>query len=254
MIFIFSTSFSSLAWSSENYDDCIFKNMKGIGSDLGAKEIIYLCKAKHINTKSSICFDTDAQTINGIIFLQDLNELYTGNNLCEYTSGQVKSKGYIKDGKLIGKVTNWHENGQIFSEEYYKDGKKDGKWTEWYENGQIFSEGNYKDGKKDDKWTYWQKNDQKIWLDGQIFSEEYYLEGNLVGETKYSYHENGQILSEEYYKDGKKDGKWTEWYENGLKWLDRNYKNGKRDGKWTEWYANGLIKLEENYKDGKKET
>ena len=39
MIFIFSTSFSSLAWSSENFDDCIFKNMKDIGSDVGAREL-----------------------------------------------------------------------------------------------------------------------------------------------------------------------------------------------------------------------
>ena len=89
IIFIFSTSFSSLAWSSENYDSCIFKNMKGVGSDLGAREIIDLCKATHINTKSSICFAIDAQTINGIIFLQDINEPYTGNNLCKYSNGQV---------------------------------------------------------------------------------------------------------------------------------------------------------------------
>jgi len=27
-----------LVWSSENYDDCIFKNMKSIGSDLEARE------------------------------------------------------------------------------------------------------------------------------------------------------------------------------------------------------------------------
>ena len=87
MIFIFSTSFSSLAWSSENYDDCIFKNMKDIGSDVGAREIIDLCKVRHINSKSSICFETDAQNINGIIFLQDMNEPYTGNNLCKYKNG-----------------------------------------------------------------------------------------------------------------------------------------------------------------------
>jgi hypothetical protein len=149
MIFIFSTSFSSLASSSENYDDCIFKNIKGIGSDIAAKEIIDLCKVKHMNTKSSICFEIDAQTINGIISLQDMNEPYTGNNLCNYTNGQVKSKGNIKNGKLIGKLTKWYENGQIWSEEHYKNGKKDGKWTKWYENGQIWSEEYYKDGKKD---------------------------------------------------------------------------------------------------------
>ena len=101
MIFIFSTSFSSLAWSSENYDDCIFKNMKDIGSDVGAREIIDLCKVRHINSKSSICFEIDAQTINGIIFLQDMNEPYTGNNLCKYENGQINSVATYKDGECI---------------------------------------------------------------------------------------------------------------------------------------------------------
>ena len=245
-ILLLSTSFSSLAWSSENYDDCIFKNMKGIGSDLGAREIIDLCKAKHINTKPSICFEIDAQTINGIIFLQDMNEPYTGNNLCKYTNGQVESKGNIKNGKLNGKVTTWYENGQIRSEELYIEGnlvdktrysyyendeiksklhfinsKLEGNSTYWHENGQIKTEGNYKDGKRDGKWTHWYENGLK------------WKEGN--------------------YKDSKRDDMWSTWYKNGLKWTVENYKDAMKDGKSTEWFANGQIKTEENYKDGVKD-
>jgi len=255
MIFIFSTSFSSLVWSSENYDDCIFKNMKGIGSDLGAREIIDLCKAKHINTKPSICFEIDAQTINSMIFLKGMNEPYSGNNLCKYINGQVKSKGTIKNGKLNGKVTTWykegsindgnvghikseelymegnvvdktrytyHENGEIKSEEYYINGKLEGIGTYWHDNGQKGSEGGYKEGKQDGKWTKW--------------------------------YENGMKWTDKNYKDGKKDGKSTGWYANGQIWSEEYYKDGKKDGKWTEWYANGQIKSEENYKDGKEET
>ena len=228
MIFIFSTSFSSLVWSSENYDDCIFKNMKGIGSDLGAREIIDLCKAKHINTKPSICFEIDAQTINSMIFLKGMNEPYSGNNLCKYINGQVKSKGNIKNGKLNGKVTTWYKeeninNGQIKSEELYMEGNVVDKTRYTYhENGEIKSEEYYINGKRDGKWTSW--------------------------------YEDGLKLSEGNYKDGMKDGKWTSWYENGLKWTDRNYKDGRRDGKSSEWFANGQIKTEENYKDGKEDT
>ena len=231
IIFIFSTSFSLLAWSTEKYDDCIFKNMKGIGSDLGSREIIDLCKAKHINTKSSICFEIDAQNINGIIFLQNINEPYTGNNLCKYINGQVKSKGNIKNGKLNGKVTTWYKEGniidgnlgQIWSEELYMEGNVVDKTRYTYhENGEIKSEEYYINGKRDSKWTSW--------------------------------YEDGLKLSEGNYKDGKRDGKWTSWYENGLKWTDRNYKDGKRDGKSSEWFANGQIKTEENYKDGKEDT
>ena len=223
MIFIFSTSFSSLAWSTENYEDCIFKNMKGIGSDLGAREIIDLCKAKHINTKPSICFEIDAQTINGIIFLQDINEPYSGNNLCKYTDGQVKSKGNIKNGKLNGKVTTWYEDGQIWSEELYIEGNL---------------------GEKT-RYSYFE--------DSEIKSKLHFINSKLEGNSTYWY-ENSQIFSDRNYKDGKKNGKWTSWYENGMKMSERNYKDGKEDGKSTEWYANGQIMSEENYKDGKEET
>ena len=223
MIFIFSTSFSSLAWSSENYDDCIFKNMKGIGSDLGAREIIDLCKAKHINTKPSICFEIDAQTTNGIIFLKGMNEPYSGNNLCKYINGQVKSKGTIKNGKLNGKVTTWYEDGQIWSEELYIEGNL---------------------GEKT-RYSYFE--------DSEIKSKLHFINSKLEGNSTYWY-ENSQIFSDRNYKDGKKNGKWTSWYENGMKMSERNYKDGKEDGKSTEWYANGQIMSEENYKDGKEET
>jgi len=275
IIFIFSTSFSSLSWSSENYDDCIFKNIRGIGSDLGAREIIDLCKAKHINTKPSICFEIDAQTINGIIFLQDMNEPYTGNNLCKYINGQVKSKGNIKNGKLNGKVTTWykernindgnvgqikseelymegnvvdktryiyHENGEIKSEEHLINGKLEGIGTYWHDNGQKVSEGGYKEGKQDGKWTTWYES-------GLIKSEGNYIDGKQNGKWTNLY-ANGQIWSEENYKDGKQDGTSTKWYANGQIWLEGNYIDGKQDGKWTTWYESGLIWSERNYKDG----
>ena len=131
MIFIFSTSFSSLAWSSENYEDCIFKNMKGVGSDLGAKEIIDLCKSKH---------------------LRDINYKdgkRDGKWTSWYEDGLKLSEGNYKDGKRDGKWTSWYENGLKWIDTNYKDGKEDGKSTEWFANGQIKIEENYKHGKKE---------------------------------------------------------------------------------------------------------
>ena len=182
---LFSTSVSSLAWD-ENYEDCILENMKGAGSDVAAKAIKDACKEKHINTIFShintifsICVETEAQIINGIIFLPNMTEPFTGNNLCEYANGQVKSKGETKDGKKDGKWTTWYENGQMLSEEHYKDGKLDGKVTTWYESGQIgldaqmLSEEHYKDGKEDGKWTTWYEN-------GQMLSERHYKDGKCI--------------------------------------------------------------------------
>ena len=123
LVLLFSTSISSFVWGAENYEDCILENIGVTGSDVAAKAIKDACKVKHINTIFSICVETEAQIINGIIFLPNMNEPFTGNNLCEYVNDQVKSKGEIKDGKKDGSWTSWYENGQIRSEEHYKDGK-----------------------------------------------------------------------------------------------------------------------------------
>ena len=175
LVLLFSTSFSSLAWGAENYADCILENMKG--GDVAAYEIKDACKAKHINTIFSICVDTEAQIINGIIFLPNINEPFAGNNLCKYINGQVKSKGEIKDGKNDGKWIWWHENGQKGLEKNYKDGKLDGKVTGWYNHigldGQIRSEEHYKDGKKDGKWTTWYES-------GKIGLEKHYKDDKCI--------------------------------------------------------------------------
>jgi len=209
LVLLFSTSFSSLAWGAENYADCILENMKG--GDVAAYEIKDACKAKHINTIFSICVDTEAQIINGIIFLPNMNEPFAGNNLCKYINGQVKSKGEIKDGKNDGKWIWWHENGQKGLEKNYKDGKLDGKVTWWY---------------------------------GYIGDN---IKTTLYNDIKL----DGQIWSEEHYKDGKKDGKMTYWHESGQIWSEEHYKDGKKDGKMTTWRKSGQIKSEGNYKDGK---
>ena len=164
LVLLFSTSFSSLAWGAENYADCILENMKG--GDVAAYEIKDACKAKHINTIFSICVDTEAQIINGIIFLPNMNEPFAGNNLCKYINGQVKSKGEIKDGKNDGKWIWWHENGQKGLEKNYKDGKLDGKVTWWY---------GYYIGDNIKTTLY---NDIK--LDGQIWSEEHYKDDKCI--------------------------------------------------------------------------
>jgi len=89
---------------------------------------------------------------------KDTNEPYTGAVFSLYTSGEKKFEGYLKNGKIGGKVTWYHENGQIRTEGYLKDGKPDGKWTDYWRNGQIEYDRNYKDGELDGKWTYYNED------------------------------------------------------------------------------------------------
>ena len=71
----------------------------------------------------TVCIETDAQDRNGIIYLPNQTEPFTGNNLCEYENGQYKSQGKVKDGISDGKWTHWFENGLIETEGTFKNGK-----------------------------------------------------------------------------------------------------------------------------------
>ena len=120
--------------------------------------ILISCNSYSGSSDKTVCVDTDALIRNGIIYLPNETKPFTGNNLCKYENGQIKSEGNYKDGKPDGKVTGWFENGQIQTVLNLKDGKLNGTVIDWYENGQIEAEENYKDGKLDGKATYWHEN------------------------------------------------------------------------------------------------
>jgi antitoxin component YwqK of YwqJK toxin-antitoxin module len=124
--------------------------------------------------EKTVCVETDAQERNGLVYLPNQQEPFSGNNLCKYENGQKKFEGNIKDGKLDGKITAWYENGQKKAETNLIDGKIiDGKDIKWYKNGQKKYEKNYKKGKKDGKWTEWDEN-------GQIEEEANYKDGKCI--------------------------------------------------------------------------
>ena len=66
-----------------------------------------------------------------------------GNWTSWHENGRLKSKSswavppkgraWLKDGRHV----TWYENGQMKSEEFYRDGKEVGKWTQWNQNGEV---------------------------------------------------------------------------------------------------------------------
>ena len=109
--------------------------------------ILISCNSYSGSSDKTVCVETDAQIRNNIVYLPNETKPFTGNNLCKYENGQIKSEGNYKDGKPDGKVIDWYENGQIEAEGNYKDGKLDGKATYWHENGKIKGKVTFKDGK-----------------------------------------------------------------------------------------------------------
>ena len=97
----------------------------------------------------TICIQEDnVQFRNGLIYLPNQKEPFTGENICAYLkNGQYSSKGKIKDGKLNGKWFGWYENGQKAAVAFYKEGMEHGEWFEWDENGQVAFEAQFNNGK-----------------------------------------------------------------------------------------------------------
>ena len=95
---------------------------------------------------------------DGVFYTKDTNKPYSGKVFGLYeVGGQKISEGTLKDGKLDGKWTDWHDNGQKYKEGIYKDGLKDRKWTYWDENGQKWHEVTHKDGEVIEE-IYWDED------------------------------------------------------------------------------------------------
>ena len=219
----------------------------------------------------TICWDRDfindvVIEKDGLVFLKNRSQPFTGKNLCKYENGQIRQEGSFKDGKDVGKWTDWYENGQKSEEFDYSVGTytqwhdngqmmSDGS-NEWYDNGQIMSDGSnqwYRDGKlkkksyiKDgyDFFESWNRQ-------GQITSLIQSKEGNFISETKYDYHySNGSKKSvKNFNNNGKLHGKYTSWFKSGKVQLDANYKDGNEDGNYTLSFEDGRV-IKRVYKDG----
>jgi antitoxin component YwqK of YwqJK toxin-antitoxin module len=83
---------------------------------------------------------TVIQVRNGIVFLPNENEPYTGKYEEYDSDGHKRAEETYKDGKLNGLLILWYENGQKTMEIKYKDGKENGLATHWDVNGQKMDE------------------------------------------------------------------------------------------------------------------
>ena len=119
--------------------------MIGIGSDLAANAILNACTDRSLRLKTSICVDTDAQNRNGIYYLPNETDPFTGSNVCKFDDGQLRSKGEIKDGEKNGRWITWFSNGQVSNEGVFIDNNKNGQWIWWNLDGIIFSKTKYID-------------------------------------------------------------------------------------------------------------
>jgi antitoxin component YwqK of YwqJK toxin-antitoxin module len=135
-----------------------------------------------------------------------------------YENGQILSKGKYKEGKKIGKWSEFYENGSTNLINHFDNDSLDGEFVKYYEDGQVSQQGTYRKGKRIGDW------------------KEYDTNGNVDMEGNFS---NGQVF---YYYDRNKEQKIKE---------VQNYTDGKLNGVDIKYYSNGEIEEKTFYKEGK---
>ena len=176
---------------------------------------------------------------------------------------------YYKGKPFSGPFFQNYKSGNIRSEGEYKKGKIVGNFIEYYENGQIKEDLNYVGREHELNPFYFSSQPlngvQKTFYDnGQLQSIENYVMDTKEGLfEKYDYY--GNKVSSYLYHEGELHGEYTRIEYDNYKRLIRTvgkYKMGKEDGETIQYegynkvrkviYDNGDIKFEENYdKNGK---
>ena len=113
-------------------------------------------------SSDTFCYKSPkAQIRQGLYYLPNQEEPYSGENLCIYLSnGQYHSKGYILRGLQEGRWNYWLENGEKKPDILFDNGKKVNKLDamiieKLYENGNTEWSRSYENGMKNGEWIEW---------------------------------------------------------------------------------------------------
>ncbi len=135
-----------------------------------------------------------------------------------YSSGELREKYQIKNGKLHGDYYEYYKTGVIKEKAKYFDGQLNGVRRFFYENGKLHWEAQYKDGKNNG------------------FHKEY--------------SKNGVLIIEGYLKNDKQDSICRWFYPDGTLEKEVEFKNGIEHGYSKFYYPNGEIELDTYFENG----
>jgi antitoxin component YwqK of YwqJK toxin-antitoxin module len=166
----------------------------------------------------TICFEIGTKSIDGAIYKVNEDKPFSGRNLCRYSNGKIKSKGFFRNGMRDDLWTEWNENKQISYERKY-DQNRIVKLKK-YENGKLVNVTDY----------------------------SYYDKGGALAEWQNQELRHGQReCVTNYDGNNNKVGVETCWYINGQKKYELSYKNNMPSGMHTYWYEDGEIWSETFY-------
>ena len=135
-----------------------------------------------------------------------------------FPSGVVQQEGELVNGKLEGKVRQFHEAGYLSGESTYRDGLQEGTAKEYYADGTVSSQQEYKQGQPEGLHRRFHEN-------GQPAAEGWLAAGERQGEWR-TYYANGQPEERSFYLDNEPEGFQEYYHPDGRKYLELNFAAG----------------------------
>ena len=162
----------------------------------------------------------------------------------------VKDVYYNVDGKVIGTFggsdgtfasKNYFNTGQLRSEGNYKKGKLEGPWKYYNRFGVLVSEYLYKDNLAHGAGKH-------FYPSGELKLEAQYEEGELHGYFK-EYYRNGKTKQEGWYRNGNREQQWLEYHADGTIESDFYYQQDRNVSSGTQYNPDGkkYFELETDY-------
>jgi len=163
-----------------------------------------------------------------------------------YSNGRIRYIGKFNHGKEIGTFHFYDIRVSDYPIVIKKfDLTDDTAFVQHFSLGKkLRSEGRIRGRNRIGKWIYY-------FLNGKLFSEEFYTEGKLEGMLK-NYYKNGQILEETEYKNGLKHGMSKNYSDSGVLLEEVLFENGKENGIAKFYDLKGNLKDKGVYKNGEK--
>jgi antitoxin component YwqK of YwqJK toxin-antitoxin module len=144
-----------------------------------------------------------------------------GNKLrwvAHFPSGTMRQEGEMVNGKLEGKVRQFHEAGYLEGEGTYRAGAREGLAKEYYPDGTVSEQQEYKQGQPEGLYRRFHEN-------GQVASEGWMAGGSRQGEWR-TYYANGQPDEKTYYLNDEPEGYQEYYHPDGRKYLEIFYQAG----------------------------
>lgn len=176
--------------------------------------IISICILTGCNTDNSVSSD-QLENRDGLFYLIESNELYTGKITNYHENGQVQVTAFLINGIADGVETQWWPNEVKRSVTPYVKGKKEGTRQKWNDSGILWFEAEFKNDMLNGTRTLWNDN-------GKLRNSHQYIKGKEVdgvvttydslGRRTYDhtiinnqttesriYYDNGKVRQRSYY-------------------------------------------------------